>query len=86
MNKVFIDVREPSEFQKDHVKGAFNITPEQLMSGAQEMSMLTKDTPIIVYCRTGSRSLVAKHILHSYGFTNVTNGINKDHIVSKLNL
>ena len=80
MKKVIIDVREPEEFARDHVEGAINIPPSQLMEGAHQLDDVEKDSELIVYCITGARSTVAKNILGSLGFTNVTNGINKDHV------
>lgn len=80
MDRVFIDVREPFEFHTGHVKGALNIPPTKLMKGAKELQDLPKDTEIIVYCRTGSRSNVAMHILRELGYTNIVNGINKEHV------
>jgi phage shock protein E len=77
---LIIDVREPYEFDGGHVDGAINIPPQDLMAGAPELDHIDKDTPIIVYCRTGSRSNVSKIILQGMGFTHITNGINKDHV------
>lgn len=78
MNKIVIDVREPYEFETGHVRGAINIPPVKLMSGAKKLDGVPKSTPIIVYCRTGSRSHVAKIILEKLGYIDVVNGINKD--------
>lgn len=83
MSYVVIDVREPFEFVTGHVKGALNIPPARLMSGAKQLADVPKDANIIVYCRTGSRSNVAAHILHGLGYTNVTNGINKEQVESR---
>ncbi len=80
---IFIDVREPLEFQTGHVVGALNIPPAELMSGASQLKDIPTDSAIIVYCRTGSRSNVAIQILKQLGFTNLVNGINKDHIESQ---
>lgn len=80
MNIIIIDVREPFEFAQGHVEGAINIPPQQLMTGAPALAHTAKDTPLVVYCRSGSRSAVAKNILSSLGFTNITNGINQDHV------
>ena len=83
MSRVIIDVREPFEFKMGHVKGALNIPPTKLMAGATQLEDVSKDTQLILYCRTGSRSAVAMNILHSLGYTNLVNGINKDHVKAK---
>lgn len=83
MDYVIIDVREPDEFASGHVKGAINIPPANLLNGAAELNDLSKDTNLIVYCRTGSRSNVAMNILNELGFTNITNGINKEQVESR---
>jgi phage shock protein E len=71
MDKVVVDVREPFEFAEGHVRGALNIPPDRLMNGAT------------VYCRTGSRSNVAMHLLGQLGYTNIKNGINKDQVEAR---
>lgn len=83
MSYTIIDVREPFEFATGHVKGAINIPPEHLMQGAPQLKDLPKGAPLIVYCRTGSRSNVAQHILQGLGYTNITNGINKEQVEAK---
>ncbi len=83
MSYVIIDVREPGEFSGGHVKGALNIPPSRLMAGAKQLASVLKDANIVVYCRTGSRSNVAAHILHGLGYTNVTNGINKEQVEAR---
>jgi rhodanese-related sulfurtransferase len=83
MDRIIIDVREPFEFEKDHVQGALNIPPSKLMSGAPELKDVPKDTELVLYCVSGSRSRMSTMILQQQGFTNVINGINKDHVISK---
>ncbi len=83
MSYVIIDVREPSEFSEGHVKGALNIPPQRLIGGAKKLANVPKDANIVVYCRTGSRSNVAAHILHGLGYTNVTNGVNKAQVEAR---
>ena len=82
MNTIFIDVREPYEYSSGHVKDAVNIPPADLMTGTAKLNNIPKDAEIVVYCKTGSRSNVSMNILHSLGYTNITNGINKDHVAS----
>lgn len=83
MQRMIIDVREPEEFIKGHVQGAINVPPSDIMQGAAELKDIPKDTEIILYCVSGSRSNVSKQILESQGFSNVINGINKDQVQSK---
>ena len=83
MSQIRIDVREPDEFQQSHVKGALNIPSSELMAGARIISDVDKDTPIIVYCRSGSRSNVAKNIFEGLGYTNITNGVNQGQVESQ---
>ncbi len=82
-NRLIIDVREPMEFMFGHVSGAINIPPAKLMAGAAELKSIAKDTELILYCMSGSRSAAAINILHQQGFTNLINGINKDQVKAK---
>lgn len=83
MGKMFIDVREPSEFAMGHVKGAVNIPPSMLMAGAKQLEGVPKDTELVLYCHSGSRSNVSINILRSMGYTNLVNGINKNQVSAK---
>lgn len=83
MNQLIIDVREPYEYAEGHVGGALNIPPSELMAGAPELADVPKDTKLILYCRSGARSNTAMHILRAQGFTNLVNGINKDHVQAR---
>lgn len=81
MKTVFIDVREPIEFESGHVDGAINIPPSILIQGElKELTNIPKDTQLVVYCRTGSRSNASIPYLRQMGFTNIVNGINKDQV------
>lgn len=65
-----IDVREPSEFVLGHVPGA-----ELVPLGTLETAARTWDrtAPIVVVCRSGSRSARGAHLLLTMGFENVYN-------------
>lgn len=80
MKPLIIDVREPSEYSTGHVEGAINIPPSELLAGAKALKDYPKDTPIILYCRSGSRSQVAINLLQQQGFSNLTNGINQQNV------
>lgn len=84
MKRIFIDVREPYEYNMGHVKGALNIPPMKLMSGLPaELADVDKETPIVLYCLSGARSQMAMGFLSRYGFTNLANGINKDQVAAR---
>lgn len=81
MNRIIIDVREPYEYATGHAKGALNIPPAHIMQGIpKQLKDTPKDTELILYCRSGARSAMAAQFLSRYGFTNIKNGINKDHV------
>ncbi len=66
---LLIDVRTPEEFQGGLIPSAINIDYRVI---ADQMSKVDRDTPIIVYCRTGRRSHAAFTTLLEMGFTNVS--------------
>ena len=83
VDRIFIDVREPYEYASGHVKGAINIPPAELMAGAKKLADVPKDTELVLYCRSGSRSNASMSYFKQLGFTNLVNGINKDQIEAK---
>lgn len=83
MNRIIIDVREPYEFQTGHAEGAINIPPSDLLAGAKQLDSVPKDTELVLYCRSGARSNSAMNILNRLGYTNLVNGINKDHVKAR---
>jgi phage shock protein E len=80
MNRLIIDVREPLEYKMGHVKGAINIPPSKIMAGAEKLRDVPKDTELVLYCVSGSRSNASMHYLRELGFTNLVNGVNKHHV------
>lgn len=83
--RYFIDVREPEEYNVNHVKGAINIPPASLMNGAPELHNIPRDSELIVYCRSGARSSSATPYLRQLGFTNIVNGINQQQVEARYN-
>lgn len=66
-----IDVRSAEEFEQDgKIEGARLIPLPALSS---RMSDISKETPVAVICRSGSRSHVAAEMLARAGYTNVFN-------------
>ena len=69
---VFIDVREPPEWQDGTVPGALTIPRGVLeWKSGDEQQLADKSTPIIVYCKSGGRSALAAQSLEVLGYTNV---------------
>ncbi len=83
MDRIIIDVREPLEYRMGHVKGAINIPPSQMMAGAKQLDGVPKDTELVLYCVSGSRSNASMPYLKQQGFTKLVNGINKAHVKAK---
>jgi len=63
-----LDVRTPEEYQDGHLPGATLIPIDQLGSRYGE---LPQNETILVYCRTGNRSLQAVYLLENAGFDRV---------------
>jgi phage shock protein E len=66
-----VDVRTPSEFSQEHVKGSVNIPLDKIPT---QLAKFKDKENIVVFCRSGSRSGQAKSILENNGFSNVVNG------------
>jgi rhodanese-related sulfurtransferase len=66
-----VDVRTPGEFADGHVKGSVNIPLDNL---TKEIAQFQNRKNIIVFCRSGNRSGMAKSLLEQQGFKNVING------------
>ena len=69
-NIVFLDVREPWEYQINRLDGAVHIPLGELPHRFKE---LDSDLQIIAYCHMGVRSLKATRFLKSRDFKNVMN-------------
>ena len=67
-----IDVRSQMEFDTEHFPGALHIPLETVGDEAAKIAVMPK--PIVVYCRSGNRSGMAKTILEQHGVVEVFNG------------
>jgi|JI8StandDraft_1071087.scaffolds.fasta_scaffold07600_3 thioredoxin 1 len=65
-----IDVRTPGEYAGGHLQNALNIDWNG-DSFDQQISALDKSKPVLVYCRSGSRSAAAASRMRSAGFKEV---------------
>ncbi|WP_100372276.1 rhodanese-like domain-containing protein [Bacillus sp. FJAT-45037] len=67
---IYVDVREVNEYEAGHVKGMENMP---LSNFAENYSVLPKDREIVVFCRSGNRSMQAATFLADQGYAKVTN-------------
>jgi len=69
--EVFIlDVRTQEEYNESHISGSTLIPVDELDIRLKE---LPRDKKILVYCRTGRRSVTASEKLENSGFTQLYN-------------
>ena len=69
---VLVDVRTASEIKEGYIKNAIfiNFYDDDF---SQQISMLDKNKPTIIYCQKGGRSLKACQIMLDMGFSEVYN-------------
>jgi rhodanese-related sulfurtransferase len=67
---VLVDVREESEFQKDHLPGAIHLG-KGVIERDIEQKVSDLNTPLVLYCGGGFRSALAADNLQKMGYSNV---------------
>src|ERR1700757_4295811 len=67
---LLVDVREESEFAKDHLPGAVHLGKGVIERDVEER-VPDPNAPIILYCGGGFRSALAADNLQKMGYTNV---------------
>ncbi len=65
-----LDVRQPWEYEEFHIPGALLVPLPELADHLDEME---PDEPVLVYCRSGGRSMAAARMLVGSGFSDVNN-------------
>lgn len=68
---VLIDVREPHEHEEFNIGG--DLIPLGNFPGVINELEEHKDKEVVVYCRSGRRSAMAKQLFERSGFNNVRN-------------
>ncbi|MFG2095398.1 rhodanese-like domain-containing protein [Streptomyces sp. NPDC048612] len=63
-----IDVRNPAEYEDGALPGARNVP---LAGLSDRLTELDPARPVILYCRSGNRSVIAAALLEAHGFTEV---------------
>jgi len=69
-NFVLVDVREESEFAKDHLPGAIHLG-KGVIERDIEARVPDLKTPMVLYCGGGFRSALAADSLQKMGYTSV---------------
>jgi rhodanese-related sulfurtransferase len=67
-----VDVREPNEYEEVNIGGRLVPLGKVQTMQVEELEDL-KDEEVIVYCRSGRRSMLACQILDQVGFKNTYN-------------
>ncbi len=78
-NTTLLDIRTKEELKTEGmIKGAIHIPLQELSASLSKLSTY-KNSKILVYCRSGSRSISASRTLSNAGFKayNLTGGINE---------
>ena len=60
-----IDVRQPAEWRRGHIRGSLNLPLTQL---ASRLHRLPNDKTIVTVCASGHRSALAAHTLKRAGY------------------
>lgn len=68
---VLLDVRTPQEYQEGHIPKSKNVPLQMINKNTSAVG--AKETPLFVYCYSGSRSSQAVDALKRMGYTNVIN-------------
>jgi rhodanese-related sulfurtransferase len=67
---VFLDCREPSEYEAGHIPGAMNI-PRGMLEFKIAEKIPDKNTRILMYCKTGGRASLSCCSIDQMGYKNV---------------
>jgi rhodanese-related sulfurtransferase len=66
---VFIDVREPQEYNLGTIPGAVTISRGNLEKNVEEA--VPREKSVVVYCANGNRSVFAAAVLQQMGYSHV---------------
>jgi rhodanese-related sulfurtransferase len=66
---VFLDVREPQEYNLGKIPGAVTVSRGNLESNVE--ALVPREKSVVVYCGNGNRSTFAADVLRIMGYENV---------------
>ena len=70
-DELILDVREQEEYDEKHISDAVLFPVGMIDEETAEGIIPEKDTPVLVYCRSGNRSKTASQKLAELGYTQV---------------
>lgn len=70
---LILDVREEEEYYAGHIDGAELLTLDTINEETAGYVIPSKDTELLLYCKTGRRSMLAARILENLGYTKIWN-------------
>lgn len=78
-NEIVLDVREQQEYDAGHIENAVLLPVNTITAESAAKVIPSKDTPVLVYCRSGNRSRTAADKLAQLGYTEIYDfgGINR---------
>lgn len=68
---ILVDVRSKEEYDDGHINGAILLPIDEIDEDTASDNFDSKDSNIIVYCRSGNRSSQAVTLLKNLGYTNI---------------
>lgn len=68
---ILLDVRTQEEFAAGHIAGALLMPYDEITAATAALAIPAKDTPVVVYCRSGRRSAIAATTLVKLGYAKV---------------
>lgn len=69
---VLIDVRSADEYATGALPGSLNINQDQVVQNIASL-VPDKNTPVVLYCRSGRRAGEVEDVLKGLGYTQVVN-------------
>ncbi|MCM1364216.1 MAG: rhodanese-like domain-containing protein [Faecalibacterium sp.] len=72
-DSIIFDVREEEEYVTGHAEGAVCFPIDSINEETAKQMIPAKDTAVMVYCRSGSRSLESAQKLVTLGYERVYN-------------
>ena|SRR5687768_6741981 len=68
-NAVYLDVREPNEWNLGHLPGAMHIPRGTLETKIE--AVVPRDRKVVIYCASGNRSALAADTMQQMGYQDV---------------